>query len=162
MGSTPSGHAIHRVVGPAFVPLDPGERDVQLLVARLAQRAVRDAVVHPERAGRLGNRGVPGVPPPGVRYRGAALPDDHPVRADSRVAPPCRVVVDDGDGRGRRRDRRDAEPHRVRIAAVTRGDTGPVLRPWYLISHLIESVRSPDRNRRRAWHSAEWLAPRDL
>ena len=38
---------------PAFVPLHPGERDVQLVVARLAQRAVRDAVVHLERPGGL-------------------------------------------------------------------------------------------------------------
>jgi hypothetical protein len=87
----------------------------------------------------------------GRRYR--PLRRGHYKRTSPTSLPDCPQVTTPN---------RISEPHRVRIAAVTRGETGPVLRPWYLISHLIEPVRSPDRNRRRAWRRTEWLVPRDL
>ena len=82
------------VAGPV-VPLDPVQGDVQLVIARPAQRAVRDAVVGPQRPGGLGGPGAPRIPVPGVRPGGPALPDGDPLRADGRGGP-AELLVDDG------------------------------------------------------------------
>ena len=81
---------------------------ISSLSAPLAGMAGGRPVINPQRARGFCVPGVPGAPVPSVRHRGAALADDHPGRADSRVAPPGRVVVDGGDSHGRRRDRRNA------------------------------------------------------